>query len=292
MLGFSALSEAPLSQSTAALAALGYLVTTVGNSNAGTLAYQAIANITTPSATASGLANAFGDTDAQATANVVSVLSSFSINDLLDVVGQATVTPSAATATFTTPAYADIDAQAGLTLPTVASSFTNGGVDFDAEANITTTNVLASTNANDFSSVQAQATITPSAAIAASTANDFANVKGKANLTPASIESTLVANDFESVEAKVNATLSSVSAYLTIYLTDFADEDAQATALLPPAVGQTSANISQPTAVVFDYSSIADQYNRQRVSYILGAESNTTVYINKDETSYTVYVTS
>ena len=279
MLGFSTLSEAPLSQSTVALAALGYLATTVGNSNAGTLAYEAIAYVTSPSATASGLANAFGDVDAQATTSVLSVLSSFSINDLPDVVGQATVTPSAATATFTIPTYADIDAQAGLTLPTVASSFTNGGVDFGAKANITTNNVLASTNTNDFSSVQAQATITSSAAIAASTANDFANVKGKANLTPTSIESTLVANDFESVEGKVNATLSSASAYLTIYLTNFTDEDAQATALLSPAVGQTSANISQPTAVVFDYSSIADQYNRQRVNYILGAESNTTVYV-------------
>jgi len=292
MLGFSALSEAPLSQSTAALAALGYLSTTVGNSNAGTLAYEAIAYVTSPSATASGLANAFGDVDAQATTSVVSVLSSFSINDLLNVVGQATVTPSAATATFTTPAYADIDAQTVITLPTTLSSFSVGGLDFDAKASITTTNVSAATNINDFSAVNAQATITPSAATASFTANDFANVKGKANLTPTSIESTLVANDFERIETRVNVILSSASAYLTIYLTDFADEDAQATALIPPAVGQTSVNISEPTAVVFDYSSIADQYNRQRVSYILGAENNTTVYVNKDETSYTVYVTA
>ena len=75
MLGFSAFSESALGEATTVLAALGYLATTVANTNAGTLAYQALAHVTPPAATASGLANAFGDVDAQATTNVVSVFS-------------------------------------------------------------------------------------------------------------------------------------------------------------------------------------------------------------------------
>lgn len=230
MLGFSAFSQSALGEATTVLAALGYFSTTVANTNAGTLAYQALAHVTPSSATASGIANAFGDVDAQATTSVVSVFSSFNISDLVDIDAQATVTPS----------------------PAVAN-FTNAGVDFTAFAHITTSNVGAST----------------------------------------AIE------ELADVDAKANTTLSSTSAYLTIYITDFADEDAQARAFMSPAVSQTNVNLDDPVAVRFPYQDYADSYERSRVLYIVGYDDNrtvhispenNTVYIDKDTQSYTVYI--
>jgi len=230
MLGFTTLSETPLSQATTSAEALGFLSTTLVSTNPGTLAYQAIANITPPAATASGLASSFDDVDAQASTNVTSVLSNFDINGIAQVIGESSVTPSA-----------------------VLANFTASGLDFNARANITTPNVIASASLND----------------------------------P------------DKIDAASNVTLSPTSAFLTIYITDFSDEDAQATALLSPVVGETRVNTEVPTAETFDYAQFADTYNRSRVLYILGFDDNrtvhispvnNTVYIDTDIQNYTVYI--
>lgn len=193
MLGFSSLSETALSQAVLELASLGYLSAAVASTNTGTLAYQALANVTPPAAISSVLANPFGDVDAQATTSVVSAFSSFNINDLLDIYAQATIAPSAAVATFSA---------------------------------------------------------------------DTLSYDAKANLTLGSVTSNILAYDLADADAQANTTLSSTSAYLTIYITDFADEDAQARAFMPPAVAvgnvdvdfdakanTTSPNVSATTSI-------------------------------------------
>lgn len=291
MLGFSALAETPLAQATTQVAALGFLSSTVANTNAGTFDFNCLAFITIPSATASGIANSFGDADAQATASVLSTLSSFTINDLDSVIGKANTTPSAAVAAFTTPAYSKIDAQANITFPTATSNFTITDLDFSADSSITISNISASVNNSAFSSVSGQAAVETSSASSLFAINDFAEVTADARSTTPSVESTVISNNFD-IKAEASATLNSTSALLTIFITDFEDEDAQAKALLLPAVAATSVNIEEATGVIFDYETVKDEYSRQRVSYVSGAENNTTVYVNKEETSYTVYVTS
>ena len=144
MLGFSAISEGAISQGSVAINALGYLSTTLATVATGTLAYEALANVTPSAATASFIANDFADVDAQALINLLSAPATFSINDFADVDAQATTTPTAVTASFTVNDFYDVDAKANVTLAYSVVESAISGVDFDAKANITTDSILLS----------------------------------------------------------------------------------------------------------------------------------------------------
>lgn len=298
MLGFSTFSEATFSQASVSLGALAYLSTAVGNSTAGNLAFTALANITPPAATATLVANAFGDVDAQATTSVVSALATFSINDFAEITGQASPTLSVATASIVAQDFADVDAQANVTFSSVTSSLAEPDIDFAAEASITTSNVLGEFNINDFLDVDAQAKVTPSSVTSNLAVQDFASVTGEAQAGTSNVTAMMYSGSVTSKGA-ANNTLNSTSAYLTIYLTDFASEQGEATAFMPPAVAQASVNLEEPDAVVFDYSQFADSYDRSRVLYIVSYGDNrtvhippvnNTVYIDRDIQNYTVYI--
>ena len=294
MLGFAAFSETTLSQSATSLQALAFLSTSLGQSTAGGLLFDAKAFFTLPNVSAVG-ANAILF-DAQASTAIVGLLSTTSINDVVS------------------------KGAANITQPPVTANFAAGTLDYQGIAHITPTGVFVTGIANDFGDVDAQANITTVGTSSSTAVNDFADVTGGANVTP-----------------------SSATAFLTIYIGDFADEDAQATAFIPPAVsiasvkdvdfsaksnittGSTPAlfsistvegegkatatfsgtlanlhnNLSDPTAVRFPFQDFADSYSRDRTVYLVGydnnktvhiIEENRTVYIEDKQGSNTVYI--
>jgi len=87
---------------------------------------------------------------------------------------------------------------------------------------------------------QGIANITITGAFVTGIASDFGDVDAQANITTVGTSSSTVVNDFADVIGRANVTPSSATAFLTIYIGDFADEDAQATAFMPPAVSVTS----------------------------------------------------
>lgn len=282
MLGFTALSQAPLSQSTTSSIALAFLASAIGQFTPGAILFDAKALHTTASVSASTAANILFD--AQAAITTADAIASTAISDVL-YAAQAGVTPSAATASFTT-----------------------GTLDYEALAHITPTGAVATGEADQFGDVDAKANITTTGTISNTSVNDFADVFGKANVVP-----------------------SAVSAFLTIYIGDFADEDAQARAFIPPAVSVTNItsvdfdaesnittgsaiasvsadtlaydakavlqlssilanlyrNLDDPVTVVFPYQDFADDYNTGRTLFVSAYEGSTTVHIAEED--YTVY---
>lgn len=295
MLGFNSFSEAPISQTTTSALALAYLSGTASPGLGGTLLYEAMANTSVASTSASTNVNILFD--AKASVAFADVLASVDTNTLLDFDAKANVVPSASVASFST-----------------------GALDYNALAHITPTGT----------STQVLAT-------------DLADVDAKANTSVAGTQATGQVEDFLYVDAKANVVPSSASAFLTIYIGNFADEDAQARAFIPPAVSAASVsvvdfdaksnittssvaaslvgealtpygkatasfdsvfatlfrNLEDPVAVRFPYQDYADQYATGRVLFVTAydkdftvhiAEQDNTVYIDKPQGNNTVYI--
>jgi hypothetical protein len=284
MLGFTAFSEAPISQATTSAISLAYLSTVGATIIAESVLYDAQAFITNPSATSSFTANPLLF-DAQALGSISGTTSATAINDVL-YDAKAGITLSAATASFTAGAL-DFNELAYITITSAIADILNGGIEFDAKANTSVSNVAA----------------------------------------------TITAYDFEDVYGKANAALSSTSAYLTIYIGDFADEYAQARAFIPPAVATIQAldveydakafittsavttaiatsdldydaqaryyittllatfdqALDEPISVTTDYQQYADSYERNRTLYIVSDVKGHTVHIPERE-STTIYL--
>jgi len=295
MLGFSSFSQATFSSTgAAALAALGYLATTSAQLAAGTIISNGQAGSILPAATATFTANAFGDVDAQATVNVLDAIASFNIASLVDIQAKANITTPTVTATFTADQFGDVDAKANTSIGgSVTATLTAEDVEGDGQASgfLTSTAAFLSIYITDFADEDAQARAFMPVAASSITASAFGDVDAQANTDiGGSVTAALAASAFDDVDAKANTTPSAVTA--TIANAAFDDVDAQATVVPPSAVLSQAVNLDDPIAVRFDFEPFADQYNRYRVSYVLGYENNTTVYVNKDDTNYTVYITS
>lgn len=258
MLGFTAFSETPISQSTSSLLARAFLTSSIGQSTAGSLLFDAQGSFIVPSVSAVS-ANAILF-DAEAAATVASILSNITINDIVSK-GVANTTQSSVTATLTantvdsladanitfngvnaaaTPNnFFDVDAKANFTVTGSSSSAIVQDVLYTLTANIIQPAVTASFNTGTLD-YRLTANITPTGAFATSTASDFADVDAKANITTVGTSSNTAVNDFADVTGLANVTPSSATAFLSIYIGNFADEDAQATAFIPPAVGTAS----------------------------------------------------
>lgn len=258
MLGFTAFSETPISQSTSSLLARAFLTSSIGQSTAGSLLFDAQGSFIVPSVSAVS-ANAILF-DAEAAATVASILSNITINDVVSK-GVANTTQSSVTATLTantvdsladanitfngvnaaaTPNnFFDVDAKANFTVTGSSSSAIVQDVLYNLTANIIQPAVTASFNTGTLD-YRLTANITPTGAFATSTASDFADVDAKANITTVGTSSNTAVNDFADVTGLANVTPSSATAFLSIYIGNFADEDAQATAFIPPAVGTAS----------------------------------------------------
>ena len=240
MLGFTSFSQNAFSSTASALAALGYLATTSAQLAAGTVISNGQAGPILPAATATFTINAFGDVDAQATTELVNALASFNIATLADIDAQANTTIPAATASFTAVAFDDVDAQANTTLSGATSTFAASALDFDAQASITTSNVVSSFSISDFTSVTGKANITPSGATATFALDIDFDAKANTSIG-GSVTATLTAADVEG-DGQASGFLNTTAAFLSIYITDFADEDAQARAFMPVAASSITAS--------------------------------------------------
>ena len=259
MLGFTAFSETPISQSTSSLLARAFVTSSIGQSTAGSLLFDAQSSFTVPAVSAV-TANAILF-DAEAAASVVSILSSISINDIVPK-GVANITQPSVTATLTsgtvdssadasiifngvnaaaTPNdFFDLDAKANFTITGASSSILAQDVLYNLTANIVQPAVTASFNTGTLD-YRLTANITPTGTFVTGAAGDFGDVDAQANITTVGTSSSTAVSDFADVTGQAKVTPSAVSAFLSIYIGDFADEDAQATAFIPPAVGFASA---------------------------------------------------
>lgn len=235
------------------------------------------------------------------------------------------------------------DAKAFITNPSTTSSFTANVLLFDAKALGSISGTTSATAINDVL-YDAKANITPSAATStldagtldfnalayititsaiADILNGGIEFDAKANTSVSNVSATITAYDFQDVYGKANAALSSTSAYLTIYIGNFADEDAQARAFIPPAVATIQALDVEydakayitPSAVTSSVATSNVDYDAQARYYITtllatfdqsledpiavtfdyqqysdSYERNRTLYIVSDVKGHTVYL--
>ena len=205
MLGFTALSQTPLSQSASALFANAFMSGTSAQFNTSGLLYEAIA-FSTLNSVAANLNLSIGF-DAKANTTVADTIASTVINAILTD-AQASTVPTSVTASFSINDFTDVDAKAVIAFPDVSALSLVEPLLFDAKAVVGVTGV-------------------------ALTLNNFI----------------------------------------------FADEDAQATALLGSVSASFTVAMDDPLFVVFPYQDYADQYNKQRTLFIGNQDKSNTVHI-------------
>ena len=298
MLGFTTLSEAPISEATTALVALAYLPGSPSQGLANALLTDAKAFITTSSATSIITANTFGDVDAQASVSTTGTVSSATVNAFESIHGEANYTP--------TP---------------VVATFVSGTLEYSAVAHINTTGVAAVAGTKDFEDVDAQARITPTGVTVTSAITSFDEVVGQATVIPSSAATNLTTyiGDFAGVDAQANVFISPVESATNISMLAF---DAKANITTPTvtsvttvsdllAEAQASATFSgidltlfldldtPDGGIRFPYQDYADDYSRGRTLFLLGHDSdytvhvvpeNRTVVIEKQQGSNTVHI--
>jgi hypothetical protein len=149
MLGFTALSETPISQATSFTLALAYLSSAGSILYAEDVLYNALAYVTSPSATSSFTANTLLF-DAKALRSISGATSATAINNVA-YDAKANITPNAATSSFTAGTL-DFNALAYITITSAIADILNGGIEYDAKASITTSAVTTAiaTSALDY----------------------------------------------------------------------------------------------------------------------------------------------
>ena len=276
MLGFTALSEAPLSQSATAVNANSFLPGVLAQFNAGTLDYDAKAFQTIPSVSATGSVDI--EFDAKGFTFISDVASTTGVNSISSF-GKASTIPTAVSASFTANVFADIDAKANRLIPSATITSNSGTLGFDAQASNVLSGVVLALNNYNFTDEDAQASTTLPSVTASFNVNSFSDVDAKATTLFGNTSAIITSEALGfSAKAKTNP-ITGVS--LTLNNFDFTDEDAQARLTLSSISATLSANLEDPAFVVFPYADYADQYNTQR-----------TLFINKQDTNNTVYITA
>tara|TARA_R100000951_G_scaffold64836_1_gene54720 strand:+ start:2915 stop:3745 length:831 start_codon:yes stop_codon:yes gene_type:complete len=274
MLGFSTLSESPLSQSTTAVNANSFLPGVLAQFNAGTLDYEAKAFSTIPSVSATGSVDI--EVDAQGFVFISDVDVTTGINSVSSF-GKASTIPTAVSASFTASlTLADIDAKANRLIPSVSITSNSGTIGFDAQASSVLSGVVLALNNYNFTDEDAQASTTLPSVTASFSINTFTDVDAKATTLFDTTSATTTSGSL-GFNAKAITPVTGVS--LTLNNFDFTDEDAQAKLTLSSISATLSANLEDPTFVVFPYTDYADQYNTQRTLFIDKQDTNNTVYI-------------
>jgi len=294
MLGFTTLSQTPLSQVTTAALAQAFLSASTGQSATGSLLFDAQGSASILGVSAVGVNSILFD--AKASTVVVGALSTTSINDIVST-GAANITQPPATATFTA-----------------------GTLDYQGIAHITPTGAFVTGTAGDFGDVDAQASATTVGTSSSTAVNGFADVTGLAKVTPSSVSAflTIYIGDFADEDAQATAFISPVVAVTNTREVDFSADSnittdstsalfnvstIDATGLAHITFSSILANIynnlADPTAVKFPYGDYADDYNRANTLYIVSyqgsnevhvTEQDRTVYIEKQQGSNTVYI--
>jgi hypothetical protein len=195
---------------------LGFSTISEGSFSEASLAILALAYL--PSSLSQGLTGALF-TDAKAYITTSSVASTSSANALL-YDSKASILFADAVAAFDTNALLNALAKANVTPSSSVATFSTGVLDYNSLAHITPTGTSSQVLATDLADVDAKANTSVAGTQATGQVEDFLDVYGKASVVP-----------------------STVSAFLTIYIGNFADEDAQARAFIPPAVSAASVSV-------------------------------------------------
>lgn len=171
-LSFSAFSELPLASSVSTLDANAFMSAATSTGAVGTLDYEAKAFVTTPAATATFTAAAFGDVDAKATTNALTAVTASVSSGTAEGDGQGTASTAGVAAT-TASGTQTANGKASSVPPAATSTFTAGTLDYDAKANITLDAATADADltVNDFTDEDAQASTTLSGVSASGAAN-------------------------------------------------------------------------------------------------------------------------
>lgn len=286
MLGFSGFTETAFGESTTSIPAFADANTQLLQVAAGSLTLTAKASITLTSISAVGNVTALLF-DADANTSVTTLLATTGFNGALSVSGKAGVTPSTLVSTFSTSVFS-IEAKASTITSSTLSTFANPNLDISAEASITTSTVSSQSNISGISTTAA-ANITPSSLLlTAASPNVIPTVH--AEILVGSVASETQVAPLAEIDAQANASLASI--LLSSGLTDFADEDAEATVVLTSLRGSLTTVLSSPTAVNFPYQDFANDYSRQRTLFLVSADTNNTVHIPADPANRTVFVQS
>jgi hypothetical protein len=284
MLGFTTLSEAPVTAlgSSAATAVPGS--TTVTFSNPTTIDFDAEANFVSPSIAALFTTNTLGfDAESNITLpNTVSAL--FSTQDVTVTADANKVSPTVQ-ATFSHPTTIDFDAEANFVSPTVAMTFsTPANAGFDAEANTNSLPTVEATILFDATNVlyKGEANRTLDATPATFTTPTTLTSKGTANIIIQTAGMVFTTQDVGfDAEANTNA-LTGIQNTFTV--PSIIDGKASANTNPLPTVGLV---LTQNAAWVFDiedvdFSIYTTNYNRERTIYLTTYVDNRTVYIEQD----------
>lgn len=278
MLGFSAISEVPISQATTSSIALGFLASNILNTTANTVLFDAQSNITTSSALSTFSAGTLAF-NARAFKTLDSSISNTHVEALLFDAKSNVVTPST-TALFNLGI--NFSADSNIIISTTSSNFSISDIDFDAKANITTNSVSVSSAFNNLNTI-AKATITPSAVT--SVFNLDIDFDAKANILTGSTELVTALNVFDNVSGLANITPTPVS---SIGFVNLEAARGLANVDLTSIHSEFDTGLFVPTGVKFDYESIADSYERSRVIYLTGFNRDKKAYIAPEDT--TVYI--
>tara|TARA_R110001599_G_scaffold35725_1_gene112639 strand:+ start:296 stop:919 length:624 start_codon:yes stop_codon:yes gene_type:complete len=160
------------------------------------------------------------------------------------------------------------------TLSSVAANL-NVAIEFDAKANTTVADTIASTVINAILT-DAQASTVPTSVTASFSINDFFDVDAKAVIAFSDVSATTIT---EVVYPEAQGVVGIEGVALTLNNYDFTDEDAQANILLSEVTASFTVELANPIAVVFPYQDYADQYNKQRTLFIGNQDKSNTVHI-------------
>lgn len=279
MLGFSAVSEAPISQASISGDARG-VITGVTASSANTalvangIAFHVIEDPTMAATVASVTL------DAQATGTFGSVSATHSINDVSNV-GIASFTPPAATAVMTANSL-DFSGIASKTIASVVATIPECFPAFDAEGTATISTSAIGNTSVAATTVDFTASIALSGATAATSTNDVTQI-AEVNL---SVYNTVISGVADTsggtINAAANANASTVLA--SVSASTFVTE-AQATSSAASVIASVTANLTAPTGVVYQYD--ATEYSKQRTVFLIGYNENNTVHVKvKNNTVY------
>lgn len=281
MLGFSTFSEVPLSQATTSLAANAFAIAIASTGFISTLDYDAEANYTITSVPATFSLDI--EFDAQASTDVVNVLSSLSIEDVVSF-GEANHTPSAAVVAFSVD---DLDyvAEANLTLVAATMSFDLDAVEYDADASTDATSVAATFNTLNDLEYAAAANTTLSSALFAGAAYDV-DFDAKANTSLSAIANVI---DVDAVDFKAEARIITPEAVVSFNIEDFTSVTGEAnTSLSANLLEFASLELEDVTGIIFNFQPFADAYDRARTVYLVTYDTNRTVHITPE--NRTVYI--
>ena len=245
MLGFSAISEAPFSQSTVSLTALALLASTASYSNTGGLLYDAKSNTILAGLNTSITAEPIAF-DAKAAILFTDALAATSINDLLKVRGASNSTAVPVIATLYAEQFADLDAKAVTYLSNTESNIDAASLETDAQASILFTGASILSSINDIPEVIGASNIelTPSTALISVEAFEDVDAKAltylsntqasldittvdldaKASITTDAVNVVAYVDPFEKIIAKANLTPVGVSSLFSLDI----DYDAKA----------------------------------------------------------------